>query len=179
MAEPQSTQNRSAHAMRRASWLLVLCGMILGFDVGGELHAAYLYPQSYTGVVLFHLTLEIAASFGLGWVFVLTRAELRRANQARKADNDKLRALRGSFDDLLQQRFQDWQLSQAEADIALLTVRGLKIAEIATIRNTREGTVKSQLSTIFRKSGVSTRTEFLARFIDEFLDHSTREAAIV
>lgn len=73
---------------------------------------------------------------------------------------------------MLHRRFADWGLSPAERDVALLTVRGLKIADIARLRKSQQGTIKSQLSMIFRKSGVSNRTEFVASFIDELLDLS-------
>lgn len=159
-------------AMRLASGLLFLCGMILGFDVGGELHGALLYPRSVSAVVWAHLALEITASAGLGWAFLLTRRELRATRTELRADRDRLGALRGEFDRFLSERFRLWGLSPAERDVALLTIRGLKIAEIAGVRNAHVGTVKSQLSAIFRKSGVSTRTGFVAQFIDEFLDLS-------
>lgn len=168
---PLLPRDRS-RAMRLASALLFLCGMILAFDVGGELHGTLLYPRSVSAIVWAHLVFEILASAGLGWAFLLTRREMRAMRTDHQADRDRLRAIRDDFDRFLHERFQAWRLSPAECDVALLTIRGLKIAEIAGIRHAHVGTIKSQLSAIFRKSGVSTRTEFVARFIDEFLDLS-------
>lgn len=68
-------------------------------------------------------------------------------------------------------------LSPAERDIALVTVRGLRTADIARARGIRDDTVKSQLATIFRKSGVVTRPECEAMFIDEVPDLTARDAA--
>lgn len=162
-------------AMRLASALLFLSGMILGFDVGSELHATLRYPRSVSVVVWTHLVLEILASAGLGWAFLLTRREMRATRADHQVDRDRLRAIRGDFDRFLHERFRLWGLSPAERDVALLTIRGLKIAEIAGLRHAHVGTIKSQLSAIFRKSGVSTRTGFVARFIDEFLDLSATQ----
>ncbi len=39
-------------------------------------------------------------------------------------------------------------LNPAERDVALLTIRGIKIVDIARIRHAHDGTVKSQRSTI-------------------------------
>jgi DNA-binding CsgD family transcriptional regulator len=60
---------------------------------------------------------------------------------------------------------------------ALLSLRGLKICEIARMRHTAEGTIKAQLSAVYRKSGISSRTELLALFMDEFLEYSTQPSA--
>lgn len=160
-----------------AIWLVFGCGMLLALDAGGEIHVALLHPGALGFGAGLHLAGELAATVGLGWSFVLLRAELRRAEAEAAADRARLGALRGAFDRLMHDRFEAWGLSAAESDIALLTVRGLRIAEIAQARGVREGTVKSQLSTIFRKSGVHTRTEFVALFIDEFLDHAGRDGA--
>lgn len=156
---------------------------MLFFDVGGELHSAYLYPQSFTGFVWLHLGMEVAASLGLGLAFILLRLKTRNAVSETAKERHRLHTLRSDFDSFLHRRFDTWGLSKAEADIALLTLRGLKISEIAALRNTRDGTIKSQLSTIFRKSDVHSRTAFVAQFIDEFLDigaisnEATKEAA--
>jgi DNA-binding CsgD family transcriptional regulator len=160
---------------RLASWLVFGCGMVLAFDLGGELHVALLNPAGLGPAMFLHLVGEATAAAGLGWAYGLLRAELRRAQSEAEADRARLIALRGAFDRLMEERFDAWELSAAERDVALLTVRGLRISEIAAARGVREGTVKSQLSLIFRKSGVRTRTEFVAMFIDEFLDHAARE----
>ena len=61
----------------------------------------------------------------------------------------------------------------AERDIALLSLRGSRISDIAKMRNTSEGTVKAQLSAVYHKSGINTRSELLAFFMDEFLDYAS------
>ena len=45
----------------------------------------------------------------------------------------------------------------------------LSVAEIADLRNTSQGTVKSQNSSIYRKAEVKTRTQLLGVLIDELL----------
>lgn len=163
--------------MRWTSILLFLSGMILFFDLGGELHAFISYPDSVSGQMLLHLAAEITATLGLGMAFALIRADLRRSKADQQADRERLSAIRADFDRMMRRRFTDWGLSPAERDVALLTVRGLKIADIAEMRGAHQGTIKSQLSTIFRKSGVSNRTEFVASFIDELLDLAASDAS--
>lgn len=166
----QLPQSSAAQRLRLTSVLLFLCGMILCFDLGGELRSLAVYSDNYSALALLHVATEFLATLGLGLAFVLIRLDLRRMAADHRADRDRLHAIRSDFDRMLQRRFRDWGLSPAEVDVALLTVRGLKIAEIAEIRHAHTGTVKSQLSTIFRKSGISSRTELVASFIDELLD---------
>lgn len=164
--------------MRLASWLLILCGFILIVDIGGELHGFLLSGPGYSTFEVIHLIGEAFATLGTGGAFLLTRAELRRSVSNHQVDRDRLKALRKDFDRLMWEHFARWELSRAECDVALLTVRGMKISQIARMRDTQEGTVKSQLSTIYRKSGLSTRSELLAHFMDEFLDHSSDDADV-
>jgi len=162
--------------MQFVSAVQFVCGAILLADVGGEMHAELLDDTETTVGMLVHLALEAAATLALFVGFGLTWQQIRRLRATAQGETAKLTSLRGEFDGLLHQRFADWGLSKAEADIALLSLRGLKIAEIAATRHTRDGTIRAQLSTIFRKSGVSSRTELLALFMEEFLDHAANSA---
>jgi DNA-binding NarL/FixJ family response regulator len=53
-------------------------------------------------------------------------------------------------------------LSSAEYDIAQLAVRGLSNAEIAEERWVREGTIKQQLSSVYRKLGLRGRSALIS-----------------
>lgn len=156
--------------MRITSSLLFLCGMVLCLDVGGELHSFLLNYANFSGLAIAHLFTELAATVGLGVAFALIRADMRRIAAEGQADRDRLLAIRSDFDRMLARKFREWGLSRAEMDVALLAVRGLKIAEIARMRGAQAGTVKSQLSTIFHKSGFSTRTEMVAGLFEDLLD---------
>ncbi|MGB8812005.1 MAG: hypothetical protein WCC57_02365 [Paracoccaceae bacterium] len=162
----------NANHMHLLSAIQLICGIVLIFDVGGEIHVEWLRGRPVAGMNRVHLVVETLATVLLFIGFALTLAHIRTLRRAEEAKSHLLGSLRGQFDVILHERFVRWGFSKAETDIALLSLRGLKITEIAVARHTREGTIKSQLSTIFRKSGVSTRTEFLALFMEEFLDHS-------
>lgn len=172
--EPQSRLRN-----RRLAWLdgrmvltaiQLVCGTILAIDVGYEIHAnmvsadaAQNYGPLHLGSEIF-ATLLLFAAFGLSSRHLMQhRAELRRAEERAKT-------IRGDFSGLVSRRFAEWGLSPTEAEIALLTLKGLRIAEIARLRDNREGTVKTHLGAIFRKSGSTSRPEFLAKFVDDFLD---------
>jgi len=155
--------------MDRLAWIQFVAGMILAFDLGGEIHGVLRAP-GVVGVALWvHLVAEALATAALGLAFVLTRRQVRRLRAIAADRAAILRALRSDFDGLVRKRFMAWGLTKSETDIAFLTLRGLKITEIAALRETREGTIKAQTSHILHKSGHRTRTEFVAAFMDDFL----------
>jgi DNA-binding NarL/FixJ family response regulator len=61
-------------------------------------------------------------------------------------------------------------LTPSEADVANFLVKGLGIAEIAQMRGSAEGTIKSHLNSIYRKSGTHNRGEVLSLIIDSLMD---------
>lgn len=163
-------------SLRFVLGVLLFCGAVLAVDVGAELHDELLRDSPVRRGMVLHLLFETVATLALFAGFALTWRHITRLRRAAAAETDKLHHLRADFDGLLHQRFADWGLSPAEIDIALLSLRGMKIAEIAQMRHTRDGTIRAQLSTIFRKSGMRSRTELLAYFMDEFLQYGAQAA---
>lgn len=115
---------------------------------------------------------EIGAAVGLLSGIALTGWLLARSLRRTQAAEDSLRMASGAFADVLEERFQTWQLTPAERDVALFAIKGLTLAEIAAIRSTSEGTVKAQTNAIYRKAGVKGRAQLLSLFIDELMDDS-------
>jgi DNA-binding CsgD family transcriptional regulator len=72
--------------------------------------------------------------------------------------------------DIMAERFDEWGLTPAERDVALFAIKGLSIADIAQLRSTSEGTVKAQTAAIYRKAGVSGRSQLLSLFIEDLMD---------
>jgi DNA-binding CsgD family transcriptional regulator len=50
-------------------------------------------------------------------------------------------------------QFQRWGLTEAESEVALLQLKGLRHKEIAELRHTSERTVRQQALAVYRKSG--------------------------
>lgn len=113
--------------------------------------------------------LEIGAAVGLILGVVLGGLMLRRALRDRHRAEEQLRRASGAFMDLLQERFSEWGLTPSERDVALFAIKGLSTAEIASLRATSEGTVKAQTNAIYRKAGVSGRSQLLSLFIEDLM----------
>ncbi len=75
----------------------------------------------------------------------------------------------GAFQDIMEERFRDWGLTPSEADVAMFSLKGMNIAEIAALRGTAEGTVKAQLGAIYRKAGVTGRGALLGLFVEDLM----------
>lgn len=71
--------------------------------------------------------------------------------------------------DVIEAHLELWKLTPAEQDVATFLIKGLNIAEIADIRGNAEGTVKSHLNAIYRKSETKGRGELLSTIIDSLM----------
>jgi len=114
--------------------------------------------------------MEIGAALGLVLGGVLGSLAVRRSVRRQKHAEGQLRLASGAFMELLSERFQDWQLTPSERDVALFAIKGMSTQEIADLRNTSEGTVKAQTNAIYRKVGVTGRPQLLSLFIDDLMD---------
>jgi DNA-binding CsgD family transcriptional regulator len=113
--------------------------------------------------------LELAAAGGLAIGVVFGSLLLWRAHRDKDKAEQRLRVASGAFMELLNERFAQWELTRAEADVALFAIKGMSTAEIAAMRGTSEGTVKAQTNAIYRKAGVTGRPQLLSLFIDELM----------
>lgn len=142
-----------------------LCAVFFVFEILLALFRVPIAPIPW----LYHEAIEIGAAIGLilGSILgaILLRASLRRTRVAEEA----LRLASGAFMDVVADRFEEWELTPAERDVALFALKGMSIAEIADLRATSTGTVKAQTNAIYRKAGVSGRTQLLSVFVDDLM----------
>lgn len=75
-------------------------------------------------------------------------------------------------------QFQNWALTDAEADVAGLVLKGLSHRDIARLRQCSEVTVRQHATSIYRKSGLSNRAQLTAFFLEDLLpgglDHPSK-----
>ena len=153
----------------------VIVGMMLAFifflfDVVFDLRDHFTDGTPYSKEEVIHLVFEggavVALFFGMVSLFNYTSF---LKNQNIKAQM-QLSALKVDFDEYVRSQFAKWELTVAEKDVALLLLRGLNTSDIADLRSVSVGTIKVQAHNVFGKSGVSSRVEFMALFMDEFID---------
>jgi len=86
-----------------------------------------------------------------------------RAEQYRADAREALRGLGEAIEDQLRR----WELTDAERDVALLLLKGMSLKDIAAARGTSERTVRQQAQAVYRKAGLSGRSELSAFFLDD------------
>ena len=96
-------------------------------------------------------------------------ATLSSSDQQLANITNEMRNARRQYSEAIHQQFDDWQLTGGEQEVALQLLKGLSFKEIATVRSTREKTVRQQASTIYGKSGVDGRHAFSAWFLEDFI----------
>lgn len=120
-------------------------------------------------IIPWHLVevLEILATLGItsGAVtsLILIHLSLSRA----KRIETQLAAAATGVQKLVEGLFSEWGLTEAERDVALLVVKGFSNAEISSYRGTTESTTKSQVSSVFRKSGLKNRQQLVSIVVED------------
>jgi len=112
---------------------------------------------------------EIGASLGLilgagmGVLLALSAGrEMRRAESARRLTS-------GEFTRVVQDYFDAMNLTPAETEVAWFLLKGMSVSEIASLRDTREGTVKAQCTGIYRKAGVTGKSQLFSLLVEDVL----------
>jgi len=144
-----------------AAALQALCGILYIVDVGSEI----MQPSADTWRELLAIVaLTVGTSITLREYLHLIKRNARVERQ--------LAVATGEFQAAIEQHFAQWGLSEAERDVALLSIKGVPVSEIARLRGSRDGTVKAQSTAVYRKAGVSSRAELISVLIEDLIDGS-------
>lgn len=171
MGGNQSGENSKAwRAVFTGMAVLILSMVFFSFDILADIFDHFALKKPYNAWELVHLIFEIVAVVGLGFGALTLRGRLVGLRSYAERAAETIEVMRGHFEEVLEMNFSKWGLTKAERDITLLIVRGLTVAQIAEARSTAQGTIKAQSTSIFRKIGVSSKTELLSLIIDEFID---------
>lgn len=120
--------------------------------------------------------LEILASVGLLLGLASTLALLGQSWRRMGRLHEQVQAASGQFQDLMERQFDDWGLTATEAHVALMVIKGFSNAEIAGFRGTTESTIKSQITAIFRKSGLTSRHQLVTSLVEDLVSAVPLEA---
>lgn len=98
------------------------------------------------------------------------------AKQIKNADaqiqtlHGKIEEERKHYGQVIKTQFDEWGLTLGEQQVAILILKGLSLKEIASVRETKEATVRQQASSLYAKSKLVGRHEFSAWFLEDFLN---------
>lgn len=66
-------------------------------------------------------------------------------------------------------QFDEWRLTKAEQEVALLLLKGFSMKEICDVRKVSERTIRQQATTIYAKADISGRAGLSAFFLEDLL----------
>ena len=157
-------------------FLAVIIGLAV---VGGTIDLILDRPTSITPHVVFELAFIL---FGLvssaylvrGWRSARSSlSEARRTATERQVERDAWRAraeqaLQGLGREVGKQ-FDDWRLSPAERETALMLLKGFSHKRIAALTGRSERTVRQHAVAVYEKSGLAGRAELSGFFLGDLL----------
>ena len=147
-----------------ASAVVVLQILACGYFVADAL-ADEAGPASAGSGSIFEVGIALALLAGIA----LGAAHIVRLARENRMRENALAVARGALSRILVDRFADWGLSSAEADVALFALKGCTIADIAGLRDAAQGTVRAQLSQVYAKAGVSSQVMLMSLFLDDLM----------
>ena len=116
-----------------------------------------------------HGIIELVSVVFLAIALVAIGLQIRQLLRKHRDAESSVKVASGELLTVIHERFDEWRLTPSEIEIALLLIKGFSAQEIANLRDTRPGTVKSQSSTIYQKAGVRGRNELVAYFVEDLL----------
>lgn len=112
---------------------------------------------------------EAGASIGLILGAILgVRLALVAQSATHRAENAR-RITSGEFATVVERYFSGLGLTSAETEVAWFVLKGMSLAEVAELRHTRIGTVKAQCTAIYRKAGVTGKSQLMSQLVEDIL----------
>jgi DNA-binding CsgD family transcriptional regulator len=173
---PQLGGGRTSIALFALIAVLMATDLIIEYRLGQE-------PLSLQGYEFGVFALALAG-FAFHWRQMVTarrrsqqldrelaeaRAEVTRWSADAKRWNQEAQELLQGLGQAIDRQFDRWGLTPAEREVALLQLKGLRHRAIAELRQTSERTVRQQALAVYRKSGLSGRSDLAAFFLEDLL----------
>ena len=100
----------------------------------------------------------------------LSRNQINEAMSEKTYRDEQLKFIQIGCAEKISLQFQEWNLTNAEKEVAALIIMGSCVKNISRIRNVSQNTIKEQCSSIYRKANISGRNELSTFVINKVLD---------
>ena len=117
-----------------------------------------------------HLNIEAIATVSLAAAVVFEMKYIFDLLRRKAHLEQSVSIATAAMHDVIEAHFKAWGLTPSEADVATFLVKGFGTGEIAQMRGNAEGTIKSHLNSIYRKSKTGSRSEVLSLIIDSLME---------
>jgi DNA-binding NarL/FixJ family response regulator len=137
-----------------------LCAVFFVVDVTADI--------TWDGADL-HTAFEAVVALALVIGVVFGALEIRRTLERMRRAETAVSIASGALADVIEAYFERWGLTGAEANVALLAIKGFEVTEIAELRGAAASTVRVQLAKVYAKAKVANRTQLLSLFIEDLM----------
>ncbi len=144
--------------------VLILAALFFSYDLIDDLTEGSSWIHFFIEFVIFTLVLVVLFSE------MLIAARLRHELSEHTA---QLSRLQDDFSNKIKKQLVNWRLTESESEIAWLVIKGFSFKEIGRLRGVKEKTVRQQATRIYAKSGVDSRNDLTAVFIEDLLNPDT------
>jgi DNA-binding CsgD family transcriptional regulator len=172
---------------RRTKWMLVATVLFATMFIVEQLRSADQFDIWNFLFDLFEMGLLIGAVAMIGFVSAETRdirierLELLDDLETARREGGRWRAAArahvSGLGEAIIAQFRLWGLTEAEADVAWLMLKGLVHKEIAALRQCSEATVRQHATAVYRKSALTSRSQLTAFFLEDLLTPDTSAQA--
>ena len=97
------------------------------------------------------------------------KSDLDRVHLEKEQWKKETHQLLAGLSQKIEEQFNQWQLTPAEKEVGFLLLKGISLKEIADIRQTQLKTVQQQSQSIYQKTGLASRSELAAFFLEDLL----------
>lgn len=144
--------------------VIAICEFLFLLDV-----AADLFQVDITAPWIDHNVIEFTTTITLAFALAAIGWQIKRLLNEHGEAQASIKVASGELLKVIYTKFDDWNLTPSEREIALLLIKGLSTQEISDVRDTRPGTIKSQSSAVYQKAGVTGRSELVAYFVEDLM----------
>lgn len=152
------------------AFLIVVVGGLV--DLVLDAPRSWLTPHVMVEVLVISVSLGLAIYLWRGWRTTTrdldrTREELERREAERDAWRERAGRLLRNLGEAMDEQFDEWGLTPAEREVALLLIKGHSHRQIARRTDRSERTCREHASSVYGKAGLSGRAELAAFFLED------------
>lgn len=163
---------------RKTIWIMLVWSGIFAVLVAMDLVNDYQSGSTGRHLILEGLLFTLSGAFFVMGVRQLTQAkeqvtvlksDLDRVRHEKELWKKEAHQLLEGLSQKIEDQFSQWHLTPAEKEVGFLLLKGLSLKEIADIRETRLKTVQQQSQSIYQRTGLASRSELAAFFLEDLL----------
>jgi DNA-binding NarL/FixJ family response regulator len=164
--------------VREANPIVLLLSGTFVVLVGLDLISDYLEGGTGTHLVLEGLLLALSGAVFGGGIRQLVQArqkieslksDVEKLNEEKEKWKSETHQLLAGLSVKIENQFAYWKLTPAETEVGFLLLKGFSLKEVADMRKTKLKTVQQQSQSIYQKTGLASRSELAAFFLEDLL----------